>query len=124
MAFSEVGIGIANLAGFLALFFIIATAVMMFIETHLFNRFHSHKALIRNIHIVIAVLGGAFLLLHVNYFLNAPILNTGSFSVRLHSRRRRRLVHRIFFSRKAEVLVAIPRVALPFRNMLDGDPLP
>jgi len=79
MAFSESGIGIANLAGLLALFFVIATAVMMFVKTRLFNRFHSHKGLIRNIHIIIAVLGGAFLLLHADYFINAPILNTGIF---------------------------------------------
>jgi hypothetical protein len=77
MAFSEFGIGIANLAGFLALFFIIVTAVMMFIKKRLFNRFQSHRGLIRNIHIIVAVLGGAFLLLHADYFINAPILNTG-----------------------------------------------
>jgi hypothetical protein len=79
MAFSEFGIGIANLAGFLALFFIIATAVMMFVKTRLFNRFHSHQGLIRNTHIIVASLGGAFLLLHADYFINAPILNQGIF---------------------------------------------
>jgi len=79
MAYSEFGIGIANLAGFLALFFIIATAVMMFIKTRLFNRFHSHQGLIRNIHIAVAALGGAFLLLHADYFIHAPILNMGIF---------------------------------------------
>ena len=79
MAFSELGIGFANLAGFLALFFIFATAVMMFVKTRLFSHFHSHQALIRNIHIVIAALGGAFLLIHADYFINAPILNTGIF---------------------------------------------
>ena len=56
MAFSEFGIDIANLAGFLALFFIIVTAVMMFIKKRLFNRFQSHRGLIRNIHIIVAVL--------------------------------------------------------------------
>jgi len=79
MAFSEFGIGLANLAGFLALFFIIVTAVLMFVKKRLFNRFQSHQGLIRNIHIVVAVLGGAFLLLHADYFINAPILNTGIF---------------------------------------------
>jgi hypothetical protein len=79
MAFSELGIGIADLAGFLALFFIIATAVMMFVKDRLFNRYRSHQGLIRNIHIALAVLGGAFLLLHADYFINAPILNTGIF---------------------------------------------
>ena len=77
MAFSEFGIGIANLAGFLALFFIIATAVLMFVKKRLFNRFQAHQGLIRNIHIVVAVLGGAFLLVHADYFINAPILDTG-----------------------------------------------
>ncbi len=79
MAFSEFGIGIANLAGFLALFFIIATAVMMFIKTRLFNRYPSYQKLLRNTHIVLASLGGAFLLVHADYFINAPILNTGIF---------------------------------------------
>jgi len=79
MAFSEFGIGIANLAGFLALFFIIVTAVLMYVKKRLFNRFQSHQGLIRNIHIIIASLGGAFLLLHADYFLSAPILNTGIF---------------------------------------------
>ncbi len=79
MAFSEFGIGIANLAGFLALFFIIVTSVLMFVKKRLFNRFQSHQRLIRNIHIALASLGGAFLLLHADYFLNAPILNTGIF---------------------------------------------
>jgi len=79
MAFSEFGIGIANLAGFLALFFIIATAVMMFIKMRLFSRFQSHRDLIRTIHIIMAVLGGAFLLLHTDYFIHAPILNMGIF---------------------------------------------
>jgi hypothetical protein len=79
MAFSEFGIGIANLAGFLALFFITATAVMMFIKKRLFGRFHSHQMFITNVHIVIAALGGAFLLIHADYFLSAPILSPGIF---------------------------------------------
>jgi hypothetical protein len=79
MVYSELGLGIANLAGFLALFFIIVTAVMMFIKARLFNRYHSHQGLIRNTHIVVAALGGAFLLLHADYFIKAPILNTGIF---------------------------------------------
>jgi hypothetical protein len=79
MAFSEFGIGIANLAGFLALFFIIATAVMLFIKKRLFNRYPSYQTLLRNIHIILASLGGAFLLLHADYFIDAPILNTGIF---------------------------------------------
>jgi len=79
MAFSEFGIGIANLAGFLALFFIIATAVMMFVKTRLFNRYPSYQKVLRNTHIILASLGGAFLLLHADYFINAPILNTGIF---------------------------------------------
>ena len=79
MAFSEFGIGIANLAGYLALFFIIATAVMMFVKTRLFNRYPSYQKLLRNTHIILASLGGAFLLLHADYFIDAPILNTGIF---------------------------------------------
>lgn len=79
MGFPALGIGIADLAGFLALIFIIATAVMMFLKTRLFNRHQSHKSLITRIHIVVAGLGGAFLLLHADFFLRAPILNTGIF---------------------------------------------
>ncbi len=75
MPYSELGIGVANLAGFLALFFIIVTAVMMFIKARLFSRYHSHQGLIRNTHIVIAALGGAFLLIHADYFISAPIFN-------------------------------------------------
>jgi len=79
MSYFVLGIGIADLAGFLALFFITATAAMMFLKTRLFNRYQSHKSLIATAHIIIAALGGAFLLLHADFFLRAPILNTGIF---------------------------------------------
>lgn len=52
---------------------------MMFLKKRLFGRFRSHEGLIRNIHIIVAALGGAFLLLHADYFLRAPILNQGIF---------------------------------------------
>lgn len=76
---SVLGADVANLAGFLALFFIIAAAVLMFIKTRLFNRYQSHRTLIRVCHIVIASLGGGFLLIHAEYFIKAPILSTGIF---------------------------------------------
>ena len=79
MVFFEFGLRFADLAGFLALTFIAATALLMFLKTRLFNRYQAHKEFIKNAHIVVAALGGAFLLLHADYFLSAPILNTGIF---------------------------------------------
>jgi hypothetical protein len=77
--FEFLGLGFADLAGFLALIFITATAVMMFIKSRLFNRYQSHKNFIKNTHIVLAALGGCFLLIHGDFFLRAPILETGIF---------------------------------------------
>ena len=79
MVFSEFGLRLADLSGFLALIFIPATALLMFLKVRLFNRYQSHKDFIKNTHIVVASLGGAFLLLHADFFLNAPIWNTGIF---------------------------------------------
>jgi len=79
MVFSELGIGFANLSGFLALIFIIATAAMMSAKSRLFKRYSSHQKLLKNVHVVLASLGGGFLLLHAEYFINAPVLNTGIF---------------------------------------------
>jgi hypothetical protein len=75
MFFRFFGIGFADFAGFLALIFIAATAVMMFLKTRLFNRYQAHKDFIKNTHIVVAALGGAFLLIHADFFLSAPILD-------------------------------------------------
>jgi hypothetical protein len=76
LSYSELGIGIANLAGYLALIFITATAVLMFAKNRLIGSL-AGKDLFRKVHISIAVLGGAFLLLHAEYFIHAPIYNVG-----------------------------------------------
>lgn len=77
--FDFLGLGLADLAGFLALIFITATAVMMWLKARLFNRYQTHKTFIKNTHIVVAALGGAFLLMHADFFLRAPILEFGIF---------------------------------------------
>jgi hypothetical protein len=80
LSYSELGIGVANLAGYLALVFITATAVLMFAKKRLLEgRFSSHKTFFLRTHIVVAVLGGGFLLVHADYFIRAPIFNWGIF---------------------------------------------
>jgi hypothetical protein len=76
VAFYDSGIGIANLSGILALLLISATAVLVFLKTRLLNRHPSRRDLLKKTHIILATLGGGFLLLHADYFIHAPILNT------------------------------------------------
>jgi hypothetical protein len=77
LSFPLSGIQIADISGFLALIFITATAVLMFVKKRLFERYTSRKSLIKNIHIVAAALGGIFLVMHGDYFILAPITNFG-----------------------------------------------
>lgn len=67
---------IADISGFLALIFITATAVLMFVKKRILSHI-SRQSLVSRIHIGMAVLGGAFLLLHADYFLQAPLTNFG-----------------------------------------------
>ena len=73
------GIGIANLSGIIALVLIIATALLVFLKTRLVSRQPSRRDLITKTHIVLATLGGAFLLLHADFFIRAPIFDTWIF---------------------------------------------
>ena len=73
LAFFDSGIGIAYLSGIFALVLIIATALLVFLKTRLVKRHPSRRDLITKTHIVLATLGGAFLLLHADYFIRAPI---------------------------------------------------
>jgi hypothetical protein len=73
------GIGIANLSGIIALLLIIATALLVFLKTRLVNRHPSRRDLLTKTHIALATLGGAFLLLHADFFIRAPISNTWIF---------------------------------------------
>ncbi len=75
MTFFDTGIGIAYLSGIIALALIIATALLVFLKNRLVNRHPSTRDLITKIHIVLATLGGVFLLLHADYFIRAPISN-------------------------------------------------
>jgi hypothetical protein len=67
---------IADLSGFLALVFITATAILMFVKKRTYSHTTKQK-LFNNIHISVAVLGGGFLLIHGDYFIRAPITNVG-----------------------------------------------
>jgi hypothetical protein len=67
---------IADISGFLALIFITATAVLMFAKRRILGH-NTKQNLVSKIHIGIAVLGGTFLLLHADYFLQAPLTNFG-----------------------------------------------
>jgi len=75
LAFFDSGIGLAYLSGIFALVLIIATALLVFLKTRLVNRHPSRRDLITKTHIVLATLGGAFLLLHADYFIRAPIFD-------------------------------------------------
>ena len=77
-AYSELGIGVADLSGFLALIFISATAILMFLKKLFFPLApQNRRGLLTKSHIVIASLGGAFLLIHADYFIQAPIFDPG-----------------------------------------------
>lgn len=67
---------VADVSGFLALIFITTTALLMFVRNRIIGR-TTRRDLVNKIHISIAVLGGAFLLLHADYFLRAPLTNFG-----------------------------------------------
>jgi hypothetical protein len=70
---------IADISGFLALIFISATAILMSVRNRIIGR-TTRRDLVNKIHVGVAVLGGAFLLLHADYFLEAPLTNLGVLS--------------------------------------------
>lgn len=69
------GRALADLSGFLALIFIVATAFLMFARKRLSTS--PNRGLVTKIHISIAFLGGAFLVIHGEYFIGATITNFG-----------------------------------------------
>ncbi len=79
MLFDFSSVGIADLSGIVAFVLIIATALLVFLKTKLVNRRPSRRDLVTKIHIILATLGGAFLLLHADFFIRAPILNLSIF---------------------------------------------
>jgi len=56
--------------------FIAITSVMMFVKKRVLTH-TAHQDAFRKVHIVVAVLGGFFLVVHAGYFLNAPITDPG-----------------------------------------------
>jgi hypothetical protein len=62
----------ANIAGYLALVLIAATGVIMLFRRPLL-RYLKDPDLLRNIHVAVAGLGGAFLVVHVVFFLLFPV---------------------------------------------------
>ena len=110
LAFFDSGIGLAYLSGIFALVLIIATALLVFLKTRLVNRHPSRRDLITKTHMVLATLGGAFLLLHADYFIRAPIFDPwiflGYLSTAVDSRS---LVHGFLFYRTAQVFPPVPR---------------
>lgn len=71
---SELFLG--DISGFLALFLISATAVLMVVKRSLL-KYTKRKLLFKRVHIIIAALGGGFLVMHADFFIGAPISNTG-----------------------------------------------
>lgn len=65
-----------DLSGFLALIFISATAVLMVGKRKL-SKTTGRNIFFKRVHIIIASLGGGFLLIHADYFIGAPIENWG-----------------------------------------------
>ena len=63
---------LANVAGFIALILIAATGVMMLFRRGLLRRFRDPDRL-RAVHIGVAALGGAFLIVHVAFLLFFPV---------------------------------------------------
>jgi hypothetical protein len=63
---------LANVAGFVALFLIAASGVMMLFRRSLLRRFRNPD-LLKEIHVGVAALGGAFLITHVVFFLLFPV---------------------------------------------------
>jgi hypothetical protein len=63
---------IANAAGFLAFFLISASGVMMLFRRTLLRRFRD-TSLLRGVHVWLAASGGAFLVVHVAFFLFFPL---------------------------------------------------
>lgn len=62
----------ANISGYLALILIAATGVLMLFRRPLL-RYLKDPELLRNIHVTVAGLGGAFLVVHVVFFLLFPL---------------------------------------------------
>jgi hypothetical protein len=71
-AFLYSGALVANVAGFLALVLIAASGVMMLFRRSLLRRFRTPD-LLREVHVVVAASGGAFLIFHVVFFLLFPL---------------------------------------------------
>ncbi|MDA4114111.1 MAG: hypothetical protein OK474_08705 [Thaumarchaeota archaeon] len=63
---------LANVAGFVALLLIAATGVMMLFRRSLLRRFRDPD-LLKEIHVWVAALGGAFLIIHVVFLLFFPV---------------------------------------------------
>jgi hypothetical protein len=63
---------LANVAGFIALFLIAATGVMMLFRRSLLRRFRNPDHL-KAVHVWVAALGGAFLIVHVVFLLFFPV---------------------------------------------------
>jgi hypothetical protein len=70
---------IGVLSGYLALVFITATAIMMFLKRRLFGGRVARNEFLSRIHIALALLGGLFLLIHADYYLSAPITQLSVF---------------------------------------------
>ncbi len=68
------GFALGDIFGLIALAFIGATAAFMLLRKKILKRFRNLE-LLRRTHIVVAALGGLFLVLHVAYFITYP-LNT------------------------------------------------
>ena len=63
---------LGDVFGLLALALISATAVLMLLRKRILKRF-KNLDLMRRVHIVVAALGGLFLVLHVAYFITWPL---------------------------------------------------
>jgi len=63
-----------DIFGYLGLFFVILTSMLMF-GRRVFLRYAKNLNTLRTIHILVATLAGFFIILHVAYFVTYPITN-------------------------------------------------
>jgi len=72
VGFFTAGVVFAEIAGFTALFLVAATGVMMLFRKSLLRSTRNPDAL-KDLHVLLAALGGFFLIIHIAFFLLSPL---------------------------------------------------
>jgi hypothetical protein len=73
------GLFVAIISGYLSLFFITVTSVLMFVKKRLARSRSATRDFVTKVHVLVAVLGGAFLVIHADYFIRVPLESLGIF---------------------------------------------